>query len=148
MYPISTRPPILPYSSSALATSLPKENKTNQTGHLITEELVWCTVSHSIPFGPHIFTQNVHCDGSLVWFETSGSYRILTRTPLRIPLLPCVIEICSFGSAGLRTLLLKDILCRHPQPNSGWSLGMLMEEQEEELQSPKGIGTPQENQQS
>ena len=37
---------------------------------------------------------------------------------------------------------------RHPQPNSGWSSGILMEELEEGLQAPKGIATPQEDQQS
>jgi len=36
---------------------------------------------------------------------------------------------------------------RHPQPNSGWSLGTLMEEQEEGLQTLKGLGTSQENSQ-
>jgi len=38
--------------------------------------------------------------------------------------------------------------CRHPQPNSGWSSGTLMEEQEEGLWALKGMGTPQEEQQS
>jgi hypothetical protein len=28
---------------------------------------------------------------------------------------------------------------RYPQPNSGWSLGTLMEEQEEGLQAPKRV---------
>jgi hypothetical protein len=37
---------------------------------------------------------------------------------------------------------------RHPHPNNGWNLGSLMEEEEEELQAQKGIGTPQEDQQS
>ena len=37
---------------------------------------------------------------------------------------------------------------RHPQPNSGWSVGTLMEEWKEGLQDPKVIGTPQEDQQS
>ena len=36
---------------------------------------------------------------------------------------------------------------RHPQPNSGWSLGTLMEGQEEGFQVLQGIGTPQEDQQ-
>jgi hypothetical protein len=37
--------------------------------------------------------------------------------------------------------------CRHPQPNSGWGLGTLIEE-EEGSRALKGIGTPQEDQQS
>jgi 2-iminoacetate synthase ThiH len=37
---------------------------------------------------------------------------------------------------------------RHLQPNSGWSLETLMEELEEGLQALKGIGTPQEDQES
>jgi hypothetical protein len=32
---------------------------------------------------------------------------------------------------------------RHPQPNSGWSLGTLMGKQEERLKAQKGIGSPQ-----
>jgi hypothetical protein len=35
-----------------------------------------------------------------------------------------------------------------PQPNNGWRLGTLMEELEEGLKTLKGIGTPQEHQQS
>lgn len=31
---------------------------------------------------------------------------------------------------------------RHPQPNSGWSLGTLTEEEKERSMTPKGIGTP------
>ena len=37
---------------------------------------------------------------------------------------------------------------RHPQRNSGWSLGPLMEKLEEGLRVPEGIGTPLEDQQS
>jgi hypothetical protein len=37
---------------------------------------------------------------------------------------------------------------RHPQPNSGWSLGTLMEELGEGLRAMKGIETLQEDQQS
>jgi hypothetical protein len=37
---------------------------------------------------------------------------------------------------------------RHPQPNSGWSLGIFIDEKEEGLWVPKGIGNLQENQQS
>jgi hypothetical protein len=37
---------------------------------------------------------------------------------------------------------------RHPDPNSRWILGTLMEEQEEVLWTLNGIGTPQEDQQS
>ena len=36
----------------------------------------------------------------------------------------------------------------HPQPNSRWSLGTLMEEQEDRLWALEGIGTPQEDQQN
>jgi hypothetical protein len=38
--------------------------------------------------------------------------------------------------------------CRHLQPNSGWSLETLMEESGGRIGVPKGIGTPQEDQQS
>jgi hypothetical protein len=37
---------------------------------------------------------------------------------------------------------------KHPHPNSGGSMGTLMEERKEGLQDLKGIGTPQEGQQS
>ena len=37
---------------------------------------------------------------------------------------------------------------RHPQPNSGWSLGTLMEELGEGLGDLEGLGTPQEDQQN
>ena len=38
--------------------------------------------------------------------------------------------------------------CRYEQPNIGWTLGTLMEELGEGLKALKGIGTPQEDQQS
>ena len=39
-------------------------------------------------------------------------------------------------------------ICRHPLPNTGWSLGTLKKELVEGLRAPKGIGTPEEIQQS
>ena len=39
-------------------------------------------------------------------------------------------------------------ICRHPLPNTGWSLGTLKKELVEGLMTLKGIGTLQEDQQS
>ena len=38
--------------------------------------------------------------------------------------------------------------CRDPQPNSGWSMGIFMEELGEGFWASKGTDTPQEDQQS
>lgn len=62
------------------------------------EAVVCHSISHGIPLCPHIFTVNVYCNESLVWFEVSGfcdTINIessLVLLPV-ILLLPCVMEI-------------------------------------------------------